>query len=46
MSLNEMLQNVELALVKAMPSEKSYLEAQETRKTTSNVCEDCGKQVK
>ena len=47
MSLDDILQNVELALVRVTPSEEeSSLKAQKACRTTNNVCESCGKQVK
>ena len=46
MSLDDILQNVELALVRVTPSEEeSSLKAQKACRTTNNVCESCGKQV-
>lgn len=45
MSYHEIMQNVELALVRLKYSEKSSLDVQEAYKIKGKLCEDCGKQV-
>ena len=45
MSFDDILQNVELALVRLKYSEKSSSEAQQAYNMKDKVCEDCGKQV-
>ena len=46
MSFDDILQNVELALVKVIPSGKKYSEVQKqnARKLVSKICEDCDAQ--
>ena len=44
MSFDDILQNVELALVKVIPSSKNYSEVQKARKLAGKICEDCDAQ--
>ena len=46
MSFDDILQNVELALVRLKYSEKSSSDVQQAYNMKDRVCEDCGKQVK
>ena len=44
MSFDDILQNVELALVKVIPSGKKYSDVQKARKLADKICEDCDAQ--